>query len=273
MPLRRWLCLLAFVAVFAGHVAWLSRPAATGCLEDSQGNKVKLSSVTPPVYCPTGAGFSGYLENQDYWLGLSYALAAAFTVFALARWRNTRTGAVAGALTGVSFTAALAAFGCFMFGCCGSPMLPVWIGLFGARGLHLAKPIVAGLTIASLGVGYLLMLRKCGSSCGCHAPARPSAPVTLRVVVADRDHPSPPSAQALATVNAAAQRFAEGVQVVTVALDDPSIAELGLSLEPTVFVNELAVGVGQAPALDYLIKAIEHAQATGCGCADGECCS
>jgi hypothetical protein len=158
---------LAFLVVFVLHAAWLSRPVPSGCVTDPQGKSVPMASQSPPVIFPTVEGFGQYRQQQDYYLSFSYALAAAFTVFALGRWRASRAGAVAGAVTGVSFGALLAAFGCFVVGCCGSPMLPVWIAVFGAHGVGLAKPIVAGLTVLSLGVGYLLMRRGCGAKCGC----------------------------------------------------------------------------------------------------------
>ena len=170
MSLRRWLPLLTFLVVFAAHAAWISRPVLKGCVTDSNGTSVPMAAEAPPTMCPTVAGFQQYVEEQDYYLSFSYALALAFTAFALGQWRRSRAGAVAGAVTGVSFTTFVVAFGCFVIGCCGSPMLPVWIALFGARGVGLAKPIVAGLTTRSLAVGYLLMQRKCCGA-GCCGPS------------------------------------------------------------------------------------------------------
>ena len=277
MNLRRSLPALGFIAVLAVHMAWLSRPALKGCVEDSQGKSVPMASEEPLVLCPSAMGFSQYLEEQNYYISFSYALAAAFTIFALGRWRSARAGAVAGAATGVSLVALVAGFGCFVVGCCGSPMLPVWIALFGARGVGLAKPIVAGLTVLSLGVGYLLMRRGCGPACGCHAPATKEnvqvTPVSVKVAMADCGAPSPQSAEAFAEVSKVVGRFKDLAEARAVSRSDPMLEDLGLTVEPTVLIDDLVVSVGKAPDSGYLVRAIKHALSLRCDCADGECCS
>jgi hypothetical protein len=32
--------------------------------------------------------------------------------------------------------------GCFMIGCCGSPMLGIYLGIFGAKALSVGKPLM-----------------------------------------------------------------------------------------------------------------------------------
>ena len=54
----------------------------------------------------------------------------------------------------------LAVAGCFLIGCCGSPMLAVWISLFGAGFAPLAKPLVAILTTLSVGIGWAWMIQR-----------------------------------------------------------------------------------------------------------------
>ena len=39
-------------------------------------------------------------------------------------------------------------------------MLPIYIGLFGSRVADLGKPLTFALTVLSIGVGYLWMLKK-----------------------------------------------------------------------------------------------------------------
>lgn len=107
-----------------------------------------------------------YLETGEYWLGYAYALSGAFAVAALqnlfATRRRQRAGAAEGGLAAGSFTFAggLALGGCFLIGCCGSPMLAVWLSLFGASFLPFAKPLVAALTTTMIVAAWLWMLRR-----------------------------------------------------------------------------------------------------------------
>jgi hypothetical protein len=99
-----------------------------------------------------------------------------------------------------------------------------------------------------------------------------ATPVTLTIAVADCENPSPSSAEALASVTHVARRFGDLAQVVAVSLDDESMRQLGVGVEPTVFVDDLVVSVGQAPDARYLVRAIKHALSKRCGCSGGECC-
>jgi hypothetical protein len=109
-----------------------------------------------------------YIVSQDYFVSFSYALSASFAVWATARFIYVRRRAAAiGAFGGVSFVTILAAAGCFLIGCCGSPMLPIYISLFGAAA-GIGKLLMALLTLISIGAGYLYVLRQ--PSCGCADP-------------------------------------------------------------------------------------------------------
>jgi len=126
------------------------------------------------VVAPLADRLAGYFTADGIWLGLSYAIAAAFTVYALAEFRRNRRTSVAGAAGGAALLGALYGVGCFLLGCCGSPMLAVYIGLLGAKGAGFAGPLVLGLTVASVGLGWWMMRRRKGCACG---PAcRPSNP-------------------------------------------------------------------------------------------------
>ena len=85
--------------------------------------------------------------------------------------------------------------------------------------------------------------------------------VTVRIVMADCAHPSPESARARDHARMAAARFGDQVEVVEVPLADPAIVALGVGLEPTVLVGDLAVSVGTAPPAGHLLRAIEAALA------------
>ena len=101
-----------------------------------------------------------YVETQSYWLGFSYAVALAFAATALRRYREERLcGARTLAIGGVTLSGFLTVAGCYLLGCCGSPMLAVYVSLFGAHFLLLTKPLVAALTTLSVGGAWWWMNR------------------------------------------------------------------------------------------------------------------
>ncbi len=112
--------------------------------------------------------FIGYFKDMDVMLGISYALSAAFTIYAFQRLREGRTRGVAGMLGGATLTGLLYFGGCFLIGCCGSPMLVVYLNLFGASFLGFTKPIILALTAISIMLGYFWMERKTkAGTCDC----------------------------------------------------------------------------------------------------------
>ncbi len=116
------------------------------------------------------SGWRQYLDRQDYWVGYSYAIAAAFTAYALtlSLERRRAMGSVAG---GVTMLGVLYAGGCFLIGCCGSPMLGIYLSLFGAKILGLVKPLMAVITTASVVVSGSMLVRRTRAAC-CEACAR-----------------------------------------------------------------------------------------------------
>lgn len=94
---------------------------------------------------------SNYLETGSLWLGYSYGISFAFATVALLRYLRARSAAAGRfALGGTTFSGLLAFFGCYLTGCCGSPMLLVYLNLFGAGFLPFAKPFIAVLTTVSI---------------------------------------------------------------------------------------------------------------------------
>ncbi len=163
---RAMLPVLVFVIVVLIHFLWLglfpARAAAQTLWED----------------VPTEQGsswVSRYLEAQSYWLGYSYALPLAFASVALRRYREQRMCAARNlAIGGVTLSGFLAVAGCFLIGCCGSPMLGVYLSLFGASLLPWAKPLVAGLTTVMIAASYWWMRsrsRKGNSDNPCCTPS------------------------------------------------------------------------------------------------------
>jgi hypothetical protein len=98
--------------------------------------------ISADVVGPLGLG--AYWRGQDYFIGFSYALAAAFAAWALSRsilFRQGRTVTAGAAAGGLTLLGALMAGGCFLIGCCGSPMLAVYLSLFGAKAFGLRQTI------------------------------------------------------------------------------------------------------------------------------------
>lgn len=154
--LARWLApILAFAAVFALHALYI------------------VHSAPAPVsdgWADIGLEHSGpwdfYLKGQEYFVGFSYALGAAYAAWSLGEFLRMRQAAMAaGTLTSLTLTGALMAFGCFITGCCGSPMLGVYASMFGAHALGVGKPLMAGVSFLSVLGGVWYLRRKQRSVC------------------------------------------------------------------------------------------------------------
>ncbi len=122
-PHRIWLlAIVAFIAVFVGHVLYLRYLT------------IALQKGWADNFNPSVSFWQSYMISQDYFVSFSYALSASFAVWATARFVYFRRRAAAvGAVGGVSLVTLLAAAGCFLIGCCGSPMLPIYVSLFGSK--------------------------------------------------------------------------------------------------------------------------------------------
>jgi hypothetical protein len=102
---------------------------------------------------------------MEYFLGLSFAVTIAFTVFALSKMKVNKRKGIWGVLGGTSLSAGLYTFGCFLIGCCGSPMLVVYAGLFGSSFLGFTKPFIFVVTVLSVALGYWRMTRNSKGEC------------------------------------------------------------------------------------------------------------
>ncbi len=107
---------------------------------------------------------SRYLSNQDYFMGLSYGLAAGFTAYSLMRFTAGQRGGLRGAIGGLTMTGILYFGGCFLLGCCGSPMLAVYLSLFGSSYAGFTKPLVLIITMLSIVLSWIWMQRKTRSN-------------------------------------------------------------------------------------------------------------
>jgi hypothetical protein len=147
-------------------------------------------------FSPSGSFWRSYVVGQDYFVSFSYALSASFAVWATARFvYSRRRAAAAGAFGGVTLVTLLAAAGCFLIGCCGSPMLPIYVALFGSQAAGIGKPLMALISLISIGGGYLYVLRQ--SHCNCTDPLTCPYPEKVRptstaqnnsLVQTDSDH-------------------------------------------------------------------------------------
>ena len=169
---------LVFLAVFVAHALYAGFCA--GAAPTGWADLDVSSSAVGPL------GLWAYWRGQDYFLGFSYALGAAFATWALSRCISSRArGEAAGAAAGsITLVGVLMASGCFLIGCCGSPMLAIYLSLFGTRVLGFAKPVTALITLVSVGCGYWCLSRRfargeCVNAC-CSPTETPSKAVRMR---------------------------------------------------------------------------------------------
>jgi hypothetical protein len=147
----KWVLLTIFVAVLVGHFLFSTRQPAVaenGVWASYQFDAAEVSRV------------SRYLGPGGYWLGLSYALAGTFAAWCFSRVVRLRREALAVSASGLTLSGVLWAGVCFLTGCCGSPMLPVYLGLFGPKFVDVTKPLTFGVTLVSIGVGYAWMVKR-----------------------------------------------------------------------------------------------------------------
>jgi len=101
-----------------------------------------------------------YVDNQNYYIGFSYALSLAFAVVALRRYKRQQSCQARNlAIGSITLSGLFAMAGCYLLGCCGSPMLAVYLSLLGTSFLPFAKPLVAILTTIFIVSGWWWMNR------------------------------------------------------------------------------------------------------------------
>lgn len=167
MKKQPWLHSVLFIAVFSGHAFYLRQ----------------LTTMPTEGWADVGVGQGGlwgfdyYIQSGGYYMGFSYALGAAFAIWSFSKYLAVRQAAMAaGAAGSVTLVGILMAAGCFMAGCCGSPMLAIYAGLFGAKALGIGKPLMALFTALSVGAGHRYLSRRLAtigcsdSSCKCNVP-------------------------------------------------------------------------------------------------------
>lgn len=148
----KWpLAAVAFLAVFGFH----AREGMYPPVDESLSRWVALAEPS------LGERLWGYMASGGVWLGYSYGVAAGFAAFVVLAFMARRSAA-SGALAAGGVTAAglLAGSACFMVGCCGSPMLGVWVGLLGAAAAPWLGPVSALITTLSIMLAWRAASKK-----------------------------------------------------------------------------------------------------------------
>ncbi|MBX9685245.1 MAG: hypothetical protein K2X27_01010 [Candidatus Obscuribacterales bacterium] len=116
--------------------------------------------------CNLPSMWDRYIQTQNYLLGYSCALGFAFAADALRRYIELHSTSARNMAAGsAGITALFCGGACFLFGCCGSPMLGVWLTLFGANVLPMAKPIAAGVATIAVAIAAWWSYRKQAQPC------------------------------------------------------------------------------------------------------------
>lgn len=101
-----------------------------------------------------------YFNSGDMWLGMAYGLAAAFAVFSITGLLQRKDADKKVSAGGLTLSGLLWMSICFLVGCCGSPMLPIYISLLGSRFLRVTKPLTFVITLVSIGIAYTIMQKR-----------------------------------------------------------------------------------------------------------------
>lgn len=141
-----------FIVVLIVHFAWIN---LFPDIEPVQNVWLTVPAAESPGW------LDRYIIGEYYWMGYVYALSIAFAAYALLLFMSTRVSSTGRfAIGSISLSGFLAIFGCFLVGCCGSPMLGVYLSLFGASFLPFAKPLVALITTILIGGSWYWLRHK-----------------------------------------------------------------------------------------------------------------
>ena len=154
MIVRRLIPAGVFLAIFVAHALYVGARAASA---PSGWSDFGMSTASGHL------GLGAYWRAQEYFMGFSYAVGASFAAWALTRcisFRQAKVAAGGAAVGGITLVGVLMAGGCFLIGCCGSPMLAVYVSLFGSRALGVGKPLTALVTLVSVSCGYWCLSRR-----------------------------------------------------------------------------------------------------------------
>ncbi len=165
---RKWPLVVAFAAFLAtlgGHYWFFVAAVPEGPPKCGTRNVLCL---VPSVGCAEEPAAAGYWKSGKAFLGLSYSIAAGFFAYVLAHvFAQRGQGGARSMLAGAGFTGVVWLGLCWLVGCCGSPLLPVYVSLLGTRFLGITGPLALGLTVASVAFGTVWFHRARRKGCGC----------------------------------------------------------------------------------------------------------
>lgn len=137
---------LTFVIVFISHIAFF-KFINFGCQSDGPG------------------WLAAYVRLQEYYLGFSYAVSLAFAAFAFMKFKECKRKAFAAGISIGAWAVILWIVGCFLAGCCGSPMWIVYLNLFGVSMLKIPKWLMAAISLTMVFLSYLWLKRRSPKYC------------------------------------------------------------------------------------------------------------
>ncbi len=150
----KWLITASvFWVILAGHFIYNVPAASSTSTVNGQWASYNLDQ-------PQESRLTRYIQAGDYWLGLSYALAGGFAAFCLLRAIKKRRQAIISSTGGIALSGLLWAGVCFFTGCCGSPMLPIYLGLLGPKFITVTKPLTFAITVLSIFIGAVIMFKQ-----------------------------------------------------------------------------------------------------------------
>lgn len=150
----KWLITASvFFVILAGHFIYNVPTASSTSTVNGQWASYNLDR-------PQESRLTRYMQAGDYWLGLSYALAGGFASFCLLRAIRRRRQAIISSTGGIALSGLLWAGVCFFTGCCGSPMLPIYLGLLGPKFIGVTKPLTFAITVLSIFIGAVIMFKR-----------------------------------------------------------------------------------------------------------------
>ena len=114
--------------------------------------------------CGSVPWFQKYIKEQEHFLGISYALSFAFMAFAFLKFKENRKDALKAAIGG-GLLAVILWFLCFLLGCCGSPMLIVYLNIIGLSKFKVPKLVLLIMTGIFIGIGYIWLIKKSPKGC------------------------------------------------------------------------------------------------------------
>jgi len=160
----KWVTAAVLVTVLLGHFFYVTRSATVS----ADGGPWAAYNFDQPQE----SRWVRYTGPGEYWVGLSYGLTGAFATWCFARIIRLRREALAANAAGLTLSGVLWAAVCFLTGCCGSPMLPIYLGLFGPKFMSVTKPLTFGVTLLSIVVGCVWMMKRTPKAIATNVNAR-----------------------------------------------------------------------------------------------------